>query len=109
MKRPARHHEYGSLTPNEAVILLALAKGPQSGYELIEQCRQDTKDELKLSHGTLYPTLKRLETRQLIKVSSQEPLLRSARRYRLTRSGRRAVGWELDTYRRMIQIGESRL
>ena len=49
------------LSNRELRILLALAAGPSSGYGVAEQYQEDAHDELKLSNGTLFPALKRLE------------------------------------------------
>ncbi len=71
------------------LVLLLLAEGPKTGYELMKRARDLFGEglEVKMSPGTLYPLLHRMEREGLLE-SFEEP--RGARRrrvYRVTRLG----------------------
>jgi transcriptional regulator len=77
--------------------------GPLHGYGLAKRIEQISGDRLTLNTGTLYPLLLRLEQEGAI-VSERGPSEnnRSARFYRLTRSGRKQLeaekrGWAETT------------
>jgi len=86
------------------LLLASLAGGPKHGYAL-------TKDiegfaGVRLSPGTLYEALGRLERQGLI-----EPLASEDRRrpYRLTAAGAAALRAQLDDQRRVAEVGLKRL
>jgi DNA-binding PadR family transcriptional regulator len=91
-------------TPTDTLILSSLADGPKHGYAL-------TKDiegfaEVRIAPGTMYEALARLERQGLI-----EPLESSDRRrpYRLTAEGALALRAQLDSQRRIADVGLRRL
>ncbi len=74
--------------PYEVMFFLALKDGPAYGYELAKRFKQMTKGHIRVSFGTIYPFLRRMERRGIIKSTRGE---RSARvYYALTPKGRRA-------------------
>lgn len=80
------------LTPAMFHILLALADGEKHGYAILKEVARRTDDKVRLSAGTLYGNLARLESAGLIAESSRRPevVLDDERRryYLLTPLGR---------------------
>jgi DNA-binding PadR family transcriptional regulator len=63
------------LTPAMFHILLALADGEKHGYAILKEVARRTADKVKLSVGTLYGNLARLESDGLIAESTHRPEL----------------------------------
>jgi DNA-binding PadR family transcriptional regulator len=103
------------LTVRETGILLALGSGELSGYGIVRQCRLDTAGDIKLSNGTLFPALKRMEKMGAVEkvtgVTGQDPKKGrlSAKSYRMTRLGRQLLELQLGAYRRMVRLGQERI
>jgi PadR family transcriptional regulator PadR len=95
----------------EVRVLLALAKGRMTGYEIGTQCAEDVMGEVRLSNGSLYPAIKRLERLDYIEsgIPAQPRPGRGVRRYALTRRGRQMLELEAAGWRRMVRLAESRL
>jgi DNA-binding PadR family transcriptional regulator len=72
--------------PYEVMFFLALKDGPAYGYELATRFKKMTGGHIQVSFGTIYPFLRRMERRGIIKSTREE---RSGRvYYALTRKGR---------------------
>jgi len=72
--------------PYEVMFFLALKDGPAYGYELATRFSKMTGGHIKVSFGTIYPFLRRMERRGIIKSTRDE---RSGRvYYALTSKGR---------------------
>ena len=71
------------------------------GWGIGQRIQQISKGVLEVNQGSLYPALQRLEKAGLI-VSEwgATESNRRARYYRLTAAGRRALGEELESYKR---------
>jgi transcriptional regulator len=84
----------------DLLILKAIALEPQHGWAISERIHQISKDALKVTQGSLYPALHRLERRGWIKaewdVSDNN---RRAKYYELTRKGRRQLDEQTDAWR----------
>jgi PadR family transcriptional regulator, regulatory protein PadR len=95
----------------ELRVLLALAKGRMTGYQIGTQCSEDAVGETKLSNGSLYPAIKRLEQFGYVEgvVASRPRPGREARTYVLTRKGRMVLELEVTGWRRMVRLAENRL
>jgi DNA-binding PadR family transcriptional regulator len=80
------------LTPAMFHVLLALADGEKHGYAILKEVARRTDDKVRLSAGTLYGNLSRLESGGLIVESDQRPEVglddERRRYYRLTELGR---------------------
>jgi PadR family transcriptional regulator PadR len=90
----------------DLIVLKTLdAMGPQHGYGIAVRIQQVSEDLLKLNQGTLYPAHLRLEQRGWISskwgVSENN---RKAKFYTLTRSGRRQLATETETWERMAAV-----
>ena len=88
----------------DLLILRTLALGPQHGWAISERVQQVSSDVLKIQQGSLYPALHRLERRGAIKASwGISDNNRKAKYYELTRSGRKQLEAETDTWRRLTE------
>lgn len=80
------------LTPAMFHILLAVADGEKHGYAILKEVARRTDDKVRLSAGTLYGNLSRLESAGLIAESDRRPEVslddERRRYYRLTEFGR---------------------
>jgi transcriptional regulator len=78
-----------------------LSLGPMHGWGISQRVQQVSKGVLEVNQGSLYPALQRLEKQGLI-ISDwgTTESNRRARYYRLTAAGRRALGAELESWRR---------
>lgn len=74
-----------------AALLQALIKGPSYGLELITRVEEQTKGQVKLRQGTIYPLLREMENDGLLDSYESEPMPerggRPRRYYRLTAEG----------------------
>lgn len=96
--RPQTDALRGSL---DLLILKTLSIAPMHGWGISQRVRQISKGVLEVNQGSLYPALQRLEKEGLITSDwATTANNRRARYYRLTRTGRRALGLELESWRR---------
>ena len=85
----------------DLLILKTLSLVPMHGWGITRRIQQTSKGILAVNLGSLYPALQRLEKDGLI--SSDWEMTennRRARYYRLTATGRRALGIELENWKR---------
>ena len=79
--------------------------GPLHGFGIARRIQQVSEDMLQLNQGTLYPALVRLEQRGWIRskwgVSENN---RRARFYALTRSGKKQLAVEAQSWERMSAL-----
>jgi transcriptional regulator len=90
----------------DLIVLKTLeALGPLHGYGIAMRIQQVSADLLQLNQGTLYPALLRLEQRGWISskwgVSDNN---RKAKYYSLTRSGRKQLLAETESWERMAAL-----
>ena len=83
----------------EVLILRSLALGPNHAYGISQFLKQESDQAFIVDNGSLYPALQRLEKAGLV-VSEWDTTdnNRQARYYRLTASGKRALGAELESW-----------
>lgn len=85
----------------DLLILKTLSLAPMHGWGISQRVQQISKGVLEVNQGSLYPALQRLEKDGLITSDwDTTDNNRRARYYRLTASGRRALGVELESWRR---------
>ena len=96
--RPTVDALRGSL---DLLILKTLSLAPMHGWGISQRVQQISRGVLEVNQGSLYPALQRLEKDGLV-VSDWDTTdnNRRARYYRLTAAGRRALGVELESWRR---------
>lgn len=85
----------------DLLILKTVSLTPMHGWGIGQRVQQFSGGALEVNQGSLYPALQRLEKDGLI--ASRWGMTESNRRaryYRLTRAGRRALGEELESWRR---------
>lgn len=79
--------------------------GPLHGFGIARRIQQVSEDMLRLNQGTLYPALVRLEQRGWIRskwgVSENN---RRARFYSLTKSGKKQLAVEAESWERMSAL-----
>jgi transcriptional regulator len=96
--RPPTEAFRGSL---DLLVLKTLSLEPTHGWGLSQRVRQMSGGEFDVNQGSLYPALQRLERDGLIAsdwgVTDNN---RQARYYRLTAAGRRALGQEVESWKR---------
>ena len=87
----------------DLLILRTVALGPRHGWAISERIQQVSQDMLRVQQGSLYPALHRLERRGWIKAHwGASENNRRAKFYELTRSGRKQLEVETDTWRKLI-------
>jgi transcriptional regulator len=85
----------------DVLILKTLANGQMHGWGISQRIQQLSQDVLAVNQGSLYPALHRLELKGWIEAewgSSENN--RRARFYDLTRSGRRQLAEETESWER---------
>lgn len=91
----------------DLLILKTLALEPMHGWGISQRILQLSRDAFQVGQGSLYPALQRLEQKGWIdsewRATEQN---RRARYYRLTGSGRRALGAETESWRRYVATVE---
>ena len=88
----------------DLVILKTLSLAPMHGWGIGQRIQQMSSGVLVVNQGSLYPALQRLEKQGLIGSDwGTTDNHRRARYYRLTPSGRRALGDEIDSWRRFAE------
>lgn len=92
MNKRVETESFLPLTPAMFYILLALADGEKHGYAILKEVARRTDDKVRLSAGTLYGNLARLESSGMIVESSNRPAFalddERRRYYQLTEFGR---------------------
>ena len=86
----------------DLLVLKTLSLGPQHGWGISERLLQLSRRQIGVGQGSLYPALHRMERRGLIASwwgASENN--RRAKYYELTRSGRRELEAEAESWRRL--------
>ena len=85
----------------DLLILKTLSLAPMHGWGISQRVQQISDGVLEVNQGSLYPALQRLEKAGLITSEwGTTDNNRRARYYRLTAAGQRALGAELESWRR---------
>ena len=85
----------------DLLILKTLSLAPMHGWGISQRVQQMSNGVLEVNQGSLYPALQRLEKNGLVTSDwDTTDNNRQARYYRLTTTGRRALGAELESWRR---------
>ena len=91
----------------DLLALKALLAQPTHGWGIGQRIQDMSGGQLAVNQGSLYPALQRLEYRGLVTsawdVSENG---RRARYYRITATGRRALGEEVESWRRFASAVE---
>ena len=103
--RPAVDAFRGSL---DLLILKTLSLEATHGWGISQRVQQMSGGEFAMNQGSLYPALQRLEKHGLI--TSEWDVTdnnRQARYYRLTAAGRRALGREVESWKKFAAALET--
>ena len=85
----------------DLLVLKALSLAPLHGWGISQRIQQLSKGALEVNQGSLYPALQRLEKNGLINSDwGTTDNNRRARYYSITAAGRRALGAELEDWKR---------
>ena len=85
----------------DLLILKTLSLSAMHGWGISQRVQQMSEGEFAMNQGSLYPALQRLEKDGLI--TSEWGVTdnnRQARYYRITAAGRRALGREVESWKR---------
>ena len=85
----------------DLLVLRALRHGALNGWDVMQRIELVSRDVLRVTPGSLYPALHRLETRGLVASEwGTSENNRRAKFYKLTAAGRRQLEAELETWKR---------
>jgi transcriptional regulator len=92
----------------DLLILRSLRLGPNNGWAIAERIQQVSKEVLQVQQGSLYPALHRLERKGWVKAAwGASENNRRAKFYELTRTGRKQLEAETETWRKLtIAVGQ---
>jgi DNA-binding PadR family transcriptional regulator len=100
------------LTPAMFHVLLALAEEEMHGYAILKEVERRTEGKVRLSAGTLYGIIKRLNGEGWIVESNKRPAagLDDERRryYRLTDAGRKVAVTEARRLEELVEMARSK-
>ena len=87
-------------------ILLALARGPKHGYEIMKIVRQDSAGKVAMGNGTLYGSLKRMLAEGLVEEDGDRTDGDDTRRkyYRVSEFGRKVLHAEIERYEAALDV-----
>ncbi len=92
-------------------ILIALAAGQASGYDIARLCKDDSSAIANLSSGAIRPALTGLLKLYLIAEVEAGVALnpgKPRRVYEITRLGRQVLAWELEVLTWLISLAKER-
>ena len=93
-------------------ILLSLAPGPKHGYAILKDVSEISRDRVRMSTGTLYGALRRLDEQSLIR-RIEDPRPDGSERvrhvYELTGLGRRVIEAEAQRLATLLVAAQSRV
>src|ERR1700749_197944 len=86
----------------DLLILKTLSLAPMHGWGLTHRIQELSRDAFQVGQGSIYPALVRLEQRGLIATEwGSTENNRRAKYYRISAAGRRPMGDEPPTWRRL--------
>ena len=92
----------------DMLVLKALSLTPMHGWGITQRIEQITNGVLTVNPGSLYPALERLQDRNWITAAWETTESgRNAKYYKLTAAGRRRLGTETESWRRMAAAIEA--
>lgn len=101
MKSTAANPDFLNGVP-ELVILRLLSVQPHYGYELVQQIRASSNQQLTFGEGCIYPVLHRLEAQGYLSGKRENVGGRSRVVYRLTRKGKGRLAQAAAEWRRVV-------
>jgi PadR family transcriptional regulator, regulatory protein PadR len=87
----------------DLIVLNLLRAGPANGWELTQSIQLVSRGALEVNYGSIYPALRRLEARGMVKAQwMASPNNRRARYYELTAAGRKQLKVETNDWERFV-------
>jgi DNA-binding PadR family transcriptional regulator len=100
------------LPPATFHILIALADDDRHGYAIIQDIAARTRGEMRMSAGTLYRSIQRMQEQGLIIETRQRPALQNdderRRYYRMTPFGSAVAQAEAQRLKQMLKLARAR-
>jgi PadR family transcriptional regulator, regulatory protein PadR len=91
----------------DMLVLKSLSLEPLHGWGISHRIRELSRDAFRVGQGSLYPSLHRLEKKGWIEAEWRTTENnRQARYYTLTRAGRKALGDEVASWRKLAESVE---
>lgn len=88
----------------DMLILRTLLSGPAHGHGITKLIQHTSEDVLKVDHGSLYPALRRLQSRGWIASKWEDTDRgRQMRFYRLTKAGKKQLEVEESNWNELAQ------
>lgn len=88
----------------DLLILQTLSLEPQHGWGISQRIKERSEEAFEVGQGSLYPALQRLEQKGWIESEWERTEdNRRAKYYRLTSSGREALGEEVESWRHYVR------
>jgi len=88
----------------DMLVLRTLLLGPAHGYTIAHSIEQGSNEVLQIEHGSLYPALHRLESREWIaSFWGTSENNRKAKYYRLTPVGRKQLAAQTSRWEELVQ------
>jgi transcriptional regulator len=85
----------------DLIVLRLLRGGPLNGWDVTQNIQLVSKGALEVNYGSVYPALRRLEARGLVKAAwGASENNRRARYYELTAAGRKQLAAEHEAWQR---------
>ncbi len=85
----------------DLIVLRLLRAGPANGWDLTQSIQAVSRGALDVNYGSMYPALRRLESRGFVKATwGMSENNRRARFYALTAAGRKQLEAERDAWER---------
>ena len=87
----------------DLLILKTLSLVPMHGWGLTQRIQELSNDAFRVGQGSIYPALVRLEQRGLIATEWRTTENnRQAKFYNITAAGRRAMGEDMESWKRFV-------
>ena len=88
------------------ILLLSLMnKRDMYGYEMVKELKESSEELYSMSEGTLYPALKRLETKKFLKSYWEESGTGARRKYyRVTKDGKKELDRKLKEWNKVSEL-----
>jgi transcriptional regulator len=92
----------------DMLVLKALSLAPMHGWGITNRIQQISKGVLTVNPGSLYPALERLQDRGWVTAAWETTESgRNAKYYTISAAGRRRLGTETESWRRMAAAIEA--
>ena len=112
MAKDRNPDDFLPLTPAMFNILLALADQDRHGYDIMREVDERTEGKVRLGPGTLYGSIKRMLSDELIEELDErpDPEMDDERRryYRLSSFGRRVAVAEAERLAQLVKVARTK-